>query len=87
VALYNPKGKKRQELFFRMIDIMLQYRPPHTPVGIVSSAYRQEQEVILTRLDNVSAIEEKITMNTVLIIGNTQTYTKGAYMITPRGYV
>jgi len=86
LALYNPRSTKRREIFLSMIDIMLQYRKADTPVGVVTSAYREEQEVIITSLARLAEMEEKISMNSIIIIGNSQTYTKGGYMITPRGY-
>ncbi len=87
MAIYNPKSRKRTELFFTMIEMALDYRKPETPVGIVTSAHRQDQEVTIASLGDMRGLGEKVQMNTVLYIGNSVTYSKGPFMITPRGYI
>ena len=83
-ALYNPKSKKRVQNIEIVQEIMLRYRDPKTPVGIVTAASREkEQKVIATLAD---FIQEDINMFSLVIIGNSQTYVKEGYMITPRGY-
>ena len=41
VVIYNPKSKKRTDQIVRARDIMLAFRAPDTPVGIVSGATRE----------------------------------------------
>jgi precorrin-3B C17-methyltransferase len=50
IALYNPKSTKRIIPFQKACNILLKYKSPHTPVGIVRNAYRDGQEVIITTL-------------------------------------
>ena len=41
-ALYNPKSKKRVENIEEVREIMLKFRSPDTPVGIVTAASREK---------------------------------------------
>ena len=85
IVLYNPKSAKRIIPFKVACDILLKYKSPSTPVGIVRNAYRGNQEVIITTLKRLIS-SKKINMVTTIIIGNSKTYIKDKYMITPRGY-
>ncbi|MGA7677435.1 MAG: precorrin-3B C(17)-methyltransferase [Dehalococcoidia bacterium] len=84
IVLYNPKSKNRQRQLAEAREIILQYRPPSTPVGIVTNAYRQKQEVVITDLEHM--FDYEIDMNTTIIIGNSATFTLARWMVTPRGY-
>ncbi|MGK7916664.1 MAG: precorrin-3B C(17)-methyltransferase [Prochloraceae cyanobacterium] len=84
-AIYNPRSSKRTQQIAIAQKIFLQYRPPHTPVAIVRSAYRQEEQITLTTLDKM--LESPIDMLTTVIIGNRSTYNYANWIITPRGYL
>lgn len=84
LAIYNPKSKKRVDQIIKTKEIVKQFRPGKTPVGIVTNAYRDEQSVVISNLDNFT--DEKINMLTVIIIGNSQTVLQKNKLITPRGY-
>lgn len=83
-VIYNPVSKKRTEQIKKTREIFLQHRSPATPVGIVRNAKRGDEEIIRTDLEHF--LEFPIDMFTVVLIGNSQTYHTGNYMITPRGY-
>ena len=85
IALYNPKSTKRTEPFKRAWQILMNYKSPQTPVGIVRNCEREKQEVSITTLKDMLTYEP-IDMVTTIIVGNSQTYVKGKYLITPRGY-
>ncbi len=85
IVLYNPKSAKRIIPFEKACGILLKYKSPQTPVGIVRNAYRDNQEVIITTLKKLISSKE-VSMVTTIIIGNSKTYLKGKFMITPRGY-
>ncbi len=85
VVLYNPKSAKRIAPFKKACGILLKYKSPSTPVGIVQNAFRIGQEVSVTTLRNLSSFK-KINMVTTIVIGNSKTYVKDNYLITPRGY-
>jgi len=84
-VIYNPKSLKRIDLFIKTYEIFLQYRDPSTPVGLVRNAYRNEQKVKITNLEQLYK-ENWVDMRTTLIIGNSSTLVKGNRMVTPRGY-
>ncbi|MFP3197904.1 MAG: precorrin-3B C(17)-methyltransferase [Sulfolobaceae archaeon] len=83
IVLYNPINKPLLE---RAMAIISEYRKPETPVGIVKSAYREDEQVIITNLSDWKKHEGVINMITTMIIGNSRTYTCNGKMITPRGY-
>jgi precorrin-3B C17-methyltransferase len=84
IAIYNPKSMRRTEQIEKVREIVLRHRPATTPVGVVRSVSRPDQEAVITTLDRFT--EEKIDMFTTVIIGNSQTFQSGGFMITPRGY-
>jgi len=85
IVFYNPKSKKRIKPLEKAWQILLKYRSPQTPVGIVRNARRADEEVILIPLEKMLTIKQ-IDMGATVIVGNSKTFTKGRYMITPRGY-
>ncbi|MDO4692152.1 MAG: precorrin-3B C(17)-methyltransferase [Porphyromonadaceae bacterium] len=83
-AIYNPKSHGRYWQLYRLLEIFGQYRSPQTPIGYVRQAGREEQQVALTTLEKFDP--EEIDMFTVILIGNSQSYTWENHFITPRGY-
>lgn len=83
-AIYNPRSQTRVEQLAIARDIFLKYRDPNTPVAIVRSAYRHDEQVYLTTLD--SLLDFAIDMLSTVLIGNSSTRTYASWMITPRGY-
>lgn len=84
VAIYNPKSKKRTEQIVKTQEIFLAHRDPATPVGIVTGATRENEKITLTTLEDM--LKQEITMQSTVLIGNSQTYIWNDKMITPRGY-
>ena len=84
IALYNPKSHKRVGHIVEVQKILLKHRKENTPVGIVTGASRENESKIISTLDKF--VDEEINMFSLVIIGNSQTYVKENYMITPRGY-
>lgn len=84
IALYNPKSTRRTAHIEKVREIMLNHRPAATPVGIVHHASRPDESVVLSTLDAFT--REHIDMFSLVIIGNSRTYTAAGRMITPRGY-
>lgn len=85
VSLYNPRSKGRDWQLGKVREILLEHRPPNTPVGVVKDAYREEQEVFLT--DLASLRPEDVDMLTVVVVGSSQTRIVAGRMVTPRGYL
>ncbi|MBD1849356.1 precorrin-3B C(17)-methyltransferase [Cyanobacteria bacterium FACHB-502] len=84
-ALYNPRSQTRTQQMTIAQQIFLQYRPPETPVAIVRSVYRPEEQITLTTLSELKP--EAIDMLTTVLIGNRSTCLHENWMITPRGYL
>lgn len=84
IVLYNPKSKRRSTQLERAQQIVLKHRDKHTPVGIVTSAMREDQETAVTTLEHLHLA--KVTMLTTVFIGNSSTFDYQGLMITPRGY-
>jgi len=83
-AVYNPKSNSRYWQLYRLQEIFLQHRSPDTPVGFVRQAGRDDQQVTLTTLGALDP--EEVDMFTVVLIGNSQSYSWEGKFITPRGY-
>ena len=84
MALYNPSSKQRSRQFIEVLDIIKMHKPLSTLVGVVTDAYRKDQNVKITTLSEID--ENDVTMKTLLIIGNKETKLIGQFMVTPRGY-
>ncbi|MCI8417516.1 MAG: precorrin-3B C(17)-methyltransferase [Lachnospiraceae bacterium] len=84
VCLYNPKSKKRTTYVERAAEILMQYRSPETPVGVVRHAGRREEKSCITTLAEVQ--EVPMDMFSIVIVGNSQSYVSQGRLITPRGY-
>lgn len=84
MAIYNPRSKGRKDHLEEAVDLILKYRDPKTPVGIVRDSGRPGTKIQLCQLDGIDY--EEVDMLSVLIIGNSNTYIDGDKIITPRGY-
>ncbi len=85
VSLYNPRSKGRDWQLGKVREMLLEHRPPDTPVGIVRDAYRPTQSITLTDLASLGP--EEVDMLTVVVVGNSQTRIVAGRMVTPRGYL
>ena len=84
IALYNPKSKKRVKNIEEVQEILLKFKNKNTPVGIVTNAGRDGEKKIISTLENFT--QEEINMFSLVLIGNSKTFVKNNFMITPRGY-
>lgn len=84
IALYNPQSKRRTWQLGRTQEILLRHRTPTTPVGIIKSAYRKLQQIVITDLARMP--EHEIGMLTTILIGNSHTEQFHNLIVTPRGY-
>lgn len=84
IVLYNPRSKGRPDHINRAREIILKYRSPSSPVGIVKAAMRRGEKVIVTDLAGMK--DEDIDMQTTVIVGNSSSFVWEGLMITPRGY-
>jgi precorrin-2 C(20)-methyltransferase len=84
LALYNPLSPRRTWQLPRARDLLLRFRRPETPVGLVEKAYRAGSRVWQTTLGALGT--DGVNMETLLIVGNSQTRVINGRIITPRGY-
>lgn len=84
IAIYNPKSGRRTQQIVETQKVLLKYRRPDTPVGIIKSCMREGQRVVLTTLDDM--LNHEIGMLTTILIGSSTTFIYEDLMITPRGY-
>jgi precorrin-3B C17-methyltransferase len=83
-VLYNPQSQGRKEPLAKAYEILLQYRKPDTPVGIVKQVGRKGEEAIVTTLKELLSCD--VDMATTIVVGNSTTRVVGKRMVTPRGY-
>jgi precorrin-3B C17-methyltransferase len=84
VVLYNPKSKKRTWQLESAQKILLKYRNGSTPVGIVVSATRENQQVQIVPLADLH--RQHVDMQTTVFIGSSASSRYLDFMVTPRGY-
>jgi precorrin-3B C17-methyltransferase len=84
IVLYNPKSKKRTWQLEKAQQVILAYRDKSTPVGIVTSAMRDAQNVDVVTLEDLHTVE--VNMQTTVFIGSSASRHYFDFMYTPRGY-
>ena len=84
LAIYNPKSRSRDWQLARVAEILLRYRAPDTPVGLVENAYRPDQARSIIGLGELARAD--VGMFTTVIVGSSKTYLAHGWMITPRIY-
>lgn len=84
VALYNPVSRRRDWQLEKAKTIFLVNRPPETPVVIARNLGRDEEQVSIVMLSELSV--SMVDMLTVVLIGASTTRKYGDRVYTPRGY-
>ncbi len=84
VTFYNPRSSLRDWQLDHARDLLLVHRKPGTIVGLVKDAYRPEQVVQFTTLEEMDT--GLVDMTTVVVVGNEATRLQAGRMVTPRGY-
>ncbi len=84
IVLYNPKSKKRDWQLTRAKELILEHRDKSTPVGVVTGAMRENQNVSFTTLEQMDTAD--VGMQTVLFIGSSASVRYLDFLFTPRGY-
>lgn len=84
VVLYNPKGKVGDKRVKEALETLMTYRKAATPVGIATNATTESEKVKITTLAEVSGYD--IDTDTIVIVGNSETFVFNGKMVTPRGY-
>jgi precorrin-3B C17-methyltransferase len=84
IVIYNPKSKKRNWQLEKAQKIILQHRDKNTPVGIVSRAMRDRQNIEIVTLKTMHTAD--VDMQTTVFIGSSTSSEYMDFMYTPRGY-
>ncbi len=84
LCIYNPASKKRADYLKRACEIVMEYKSPETVCGFVKNISREEEDVEILSLEQLS--EAQVDMFTTVYIGNSMTKEIRGRMVTPRGY-
>jgi cobalt-precorrin 5A hydrolase/precorrin-3B C17-methyltransferase len=84
IALYNPRSQTRTKPMDMALEIFLQHRDRSTPVALVRSAFRPNEQVKLTTLGELNV--EDVDMFTTVLVGNSRTRFYQEHLITPRSF-
>jgi precorrin-2 C20-methyltransferase / precorrin-3B C17-methyltransferase len=85
LAVYNPASRTRREQIVRARELLLELRPPETPVVVGRNVGRDAEELTVTTLEALDP--DNIDMSCLLIIGSSQTRRgHGSTVWTARSY-
>lgn len=84
-VFYDPRSGGRPDQLARARRILLEHRKPETPVGIVTDAFRPEEDVTITTLGDLDPT--LVGMTTTVIVGSTTSAVVDGRMVTPPGYL
>ena len=84
ISLYNPKSKGRPHYLREGVDIIKEFRGEETPIAVVRNALREGESKEIFTLKDFN--DEVVDMFSIVIIGNSKSYIKDGYFVTPRGY-
>ena len=88
IAFYNPTSKKRIHHLEKAKEILLRFRPDHTPVIIARNIGRKDEKLSFTYLSELKS--DMADMLTLVLVGNSQSrrISQGGKLkvYTPRGY-
>lgn len=94
IAFYNPVSRRRRRLLAEARDLLLQHRPPDTPIILAAHLGRPAERLDLRRLDRLEV--DEVDMLTTVIVGSSASRIvesgdasagiSGRWVYTPRGY-
>lgn len=84
ISFYNPVSMRRRTQLAYARDVLLQHRPPETPVILGRSLGRDEEKITVTTLQDLSV--DQVDMLTLVMVGSSETRFNGKHVYTPRGY-
>ncbi|MGH3853279.1 MAG: precorrin-3B C(17)-methyltransferase [Pseudonocardiaceae bacterium] len=82
LALYNPRSRGRSWQLGRAREVLAEYRPGDTPVGLVTDAGGDGERVELATLATLDP--SRAEMRTVVIVGAASTSRLGSWLVTAR---
>lgn len=84
ISFYNPVSMRRRTQLAYAREVLLQHRPPETPVILGRSLGRDEEKITVTTLQDLSV--DQVDMLTLVMVGSSETRYDGKHVYTPRGY-
>jgi cobalt-precorrin 5A hydrolase/precorrin-3B C17-methyltransferase len=84
VALYNPRSERRTWQLDAARRILLEHRPPTTPVAVVTDVTRSSEQIHFTTLADLDPAHA--SMSSCVLLGSSSTRVVDGRMVTPRGY-
>jgi cobalt-precorrin 5A hydrolase/precorrin-3B C17-methyltransferase len=89
IAFYNPVSRRRRTQLAYARDVLLQHRPPDTPVILATDLGRPAEKVRVVPLGELNI--DDVDMLTVVLVGSSETRTVRTgdgktWVYTPRGY-
>ena len=84
IVLYEPSSRHRPDSMKKTVSALKTVLPDDTPVAIVRDAFRDDQEVRLATLVDLTGMS--LDMKTTVIVGSSQTISDGVRMVTARFY-
>jgi len=88
VAFYNPVSRRRQSQLVAARAILLEHRPPDTPVIVARNLAREDEQIDMLTLESLDPTA--LDMLSLVIVGSTTSRTirhgGRAIVYTPRGY-
>ena len=86
IVIYNPKSKKRDWQLGAVRDLLLRHKDPADPRGHRLPGHAQGAGDCHYHPGKTYR-NHPVDMQTIVVVGNSQTFAYGSYMITPRGYL
>lgn len=85
VAFYNPVSRRRRDQLAKARALLLEKRPPETPVVVARNLGRDGETLEVTTLAELDP--ERVDMLTLVLVGSSETRAmRGGRVYTPRGY-
>ena len=84
LVLYNPQSRSRKEPLRLVHQMLVKYRKPTTPVGIVTGYARKGETTVVTTIEHM--LDHDIGMESTIVVGNSSTGILDERILTPRGY-
>jgi precorrin-3B C17-methyltransferase len=84
IVIYNPIGKLGPSRLSEALGIIASFRSGQTPVGMVSQAASPDEKITITTISEMGSVS--IPADTLVIIGNSQSYVLDGKFNTPRFY-
>jgi len=84
ICIYNPRSSTRTKNIEEAFNIIIKMKDKKTIVGIVKNAGCDNEEHFLTTVSEMKF--DNIDMNTIVVVGNSDTIICNGKMVTKRGY-